>query len=85
MLAGRVPVQLSPQQSLLVFVVAGVAGLGLVAGVLLETLVGGGIAALLRAVGVRAPAKSRARTAIDELEARVRGSHGDGRPPQAPV
>ena len=67
------PIQLSPQQSMLVFVIGVLVGIGLAGGLLLETLVGGGVAAVLRAIGVRAPAKSRARVAIDELEARVRG------------
>lgn len=77
-LAGRVPIQLSPQQSLLIFVVGALVAIGLLGGLLLETLVGGGVAAVLRALGVRAPAKSRARMAIDELEARVRGPQEPG-------
>lgn len=80
-IAGRVPIQLSPQQSFLVILVGGLVGIALLGGLLLETLVGGGIATVLRVIGVKRPAKSRARTAIDEFEARVRRAQGPGGPP----
>ena len=84
MLAGRVPVQLSPAQAFLVVFVGGLVLVALVGGLLLETLVGGGVAAVLRMMGVQRPTKTRARMAIDELEARVRGEAPPG-PPQAPL
>lgn len=77
-LAGRAPIQLSPQQSLLLVLGAGVVVIGLLAGLLAEALIGRGISAVLRLMGVRAPTKSRARTAIDELEARLRDSREQG-------
>lgn len=81
MLAGR-GLQLSPQQTFLVVLVGGLVLVALAGGVLLETLIGGGVAAVLRMMGVRRPTKTRARVAIDEFEARVRGGAQD--PPQAP-
>ncbi len=80
-MAGRVPIQLSPQQSLLLAVIGGLVVVGLLGGLILEIAVGSGISAVLRLFGVRAPAKSRARMAIDELEARVRTPRDPGPPP----
>jgi len=82
-LAGRVPIQLTPQQTFVVAFLGGLVLVALVGGLLLETLVGGGIAAVLGMMGVRKPTKSRARLAIDELEARVQGG-ADPRTPNSP-
>jgi hypothetical protein len=80
----RVPARLSPEQTFLVVLVGGLVLVALVGGLLLEMLVGGGVSAVLRMMGVQRPTKSRARTAIDEFEARVRGS-GAPDPPKPPL
>lgn len=66
-------IQLTPEQSIVVAVVVGAIVVAVLVSLLLEAVIGRGAGWLLRLFGVRPPAKSPARLAIEELEARVRG------------
>ena len=71
-LAGRIPIQLTPRQSVLVVALA----IGLLAAViamaLFETVLGGLITFILRMTGHKPPRKSSFSRVLDELEERTR-------------
>jgi hypothetical protein len=71
-LASRVPVQLSPRQAFVVGVVAAGVLLALLAAVLVESVLGGLIALVLRLSGHQPPRKSAFQAALDEMEEQIR-------------
>ena len=74
-LIGRsaMPVQITRGQAVAVLVLAGLVALGAAVYLVGELLFGGGAELTLRATGHQRPRKTPARTAIDQLEARIRG------------
>ena len=70
-LAGRIPIRLSPGQSLLVGAIAAGLLLALLARELLETLLIGALSLCLRLVGHRPPRRSSFSTVLDEFERRA--------------
>lgn len=71
-LATRVPIQLTPQQTVLVLGVVAMVLLAIVVGILLESVVGGLSSLLLRLTGHRPPRKSSLGNKLDELDERLR-------------
>jgi hypothetical protein len=71
-LASRVPIQLSPRQTVLVAALAVGLLLAVVAAALFETVVGGLVGFVLRLTGHKPPRKSSFRTVLDEFEERMR-------------
>ncbi|TMC03191.1 MAG: hypothetical protein E6J41_28195 [Chloroflexi bacterium] len=71
-LAGRIPIQLTPRQTVLVTALA----LGLVVAVIVmamfETVMGGVIGLFLRITGHKPPRKSQFSRVLDEFEERTR-------------
>jgi hypothetical protein len=71
-LAGRIPIQLTPRQTVLVTALA----LGLLVAVIVaavfESMLGGVIGFILRATGHPPPRKSSFRRVLDDLEERTR-------------
>ena len=64
----RVPVNLTPQQAEFILLLLAVVVVALVAGVLLEVLVGGGAGLWLRVTGHPPPKKSYYRMRLDQLD-----------------
>lgn len=71
-LASRIPIQLSPGQTVLVLAVAIGLLLAVVAAALFETVVGGLVSLVLRLTGHKPPRKSAFSRVLDELEERMR-------------
>jgi uncharacterized integral membrane protein len=71
-LATRVPVQLTPQQSVLVLGLVVGLMVAVVVGILFESILGGVSSLVLRLTGHRPPRRSSFRTRLDELEERLR-------------
>jgi hypothetical protein len=70
-LASRVPIQLSPRQSVLVLALAIGLGLAVLAAVLLETVLGGVVGLVLRLTGHKPPRKSAFSSVLDDFEKRT--------------
>ena len=70
-LAGRIPINLSPGQVLLVAAVAGALLVALLASNLLEAALGGFVSLVLRLTGHPPPRKSSFRMALDEMQERL--------------
>lgn len=78
-LASRVPIQLSPRQSVLVGALAIGLLVAALAAVLLESALGGLVGVVLRLTGHKPPRKSAFSTVLDEFEERLkRGEPHDG-------
>lgn len=75
-LVGRIPIQLTPQQSLLVGGLAIGLLIALALLVFAEWLFGGVIGALLRLFGQTGPDRNAISSALDELEERLRDRRG---------
>lgn len=71
-LASRVPVQLSPRQSVLVVALAIGLALAVLAAVLLESVLGGAVGLVLRLTGHKPPRRSAFSKVLDEFEERVK-------------
>ncbi len=71
-LASRVPIQLSPRQTVLVVALAVGLLVAVVAAALFETVVGGVVTLALRLTGHKPPRKSSFRTVLDDFEDRMR-------------
>ena len=69
------PIHLSPELTALLLLLALALLLTVAAWAILEILFGPTAELALRVTGHRKPRKSAARTAIDQLEARLRGRH----------
>jgi hypothetical protein len=77
-LASRVPIQLTPRQSVLVVALALGLCLAVLAAVLLESVLGGVVGLVLRLTGHRPPRKSAFSRVLDEFEERTkRDEHDD--------
>lgn len=72
-LASRVPIQLSPRQSVLVVALAIALVVAVLAAVLLESVLGGVVGLFLRLTGHRPPRKSAFSSVLDDFEERLRG------------
>lgn len=70
-LAGRIPINLSRGQALLVIVLVCALLVSLLAGSLLEALLTSAMALILRLTRHRPPSKSSFSSALDELDARL--------------
>ncbi len=68
----RIPVSLTPEQSMVLLLVVAAVVVVLVALAVLERVLGRGIALALRLGGRPTPRKSPTRVALDELEERLR-------------
>ena len=71
-LASRIPVQLTPRQSILVAALAVGLLLAILVGALFESVVGGLVSLILRLTGHKPPRKSSFSRVLDEFEERLR-------------
>jgi hypothetical protein len=77
-LAGRIPIQLTPRQSVLVVALALGLLVAVIAMVVFETALGGVIGFILRITGHPPPRKSSFSRVLDELEEKTRQKSGPG-------
>lgn len=75
----RIPVNLTPQQAELIFLLIAVAVIAVLVGLLLESVVGRSLAIVLRATGHKPPRKSFYRMRLDQLDEEL--GEGDHRTP----
>ena len=68
----RVPIQLTPRQTLLVVALAIGLLLALMAAVVFESLLGGAVTLVLRLTGHKPPRKSNFSSVLDDFERRTR-------------